>query len=112
MVLTAHFAPYVDECGKHDVQESRWETNLCPGFGSSSECFVIYKNWRGKYQIKECRVASCWFTNIWGWRLSNGWCFCADEYGETIFSHDELQKAIELCEKKNRMRKVKVVRMQ
>lgn len=42
--------------------------------------------------------------------MDNGWNFCSDELDKTVFRYDEenLNKAIEICEKKNRMRKVKV----
>ena len=42
--------------------------------------------------------------------MNNGWTFISDELDKTVFRYDkeELRKAIEICEKKNRMRKVKV----
>lgn len=111
MKLTAYKPEHKDCDGKTLFPEfnSEWEPPiLADDFSSDGLCFVIYKNWLGKYQIREEKVIEYWFTNIWGWRLSNGWCIIADEYGKTIFRHDELQKAIEICEKKNRMKKVKV----
>lgn len=106
MILSAYRPAYVDEFGKHEESKLEWEPPILLHHG----CYIIYKNWFGRYQIKELGVASFWYTGICGWKLSNGWCFTSDEYGETIFKHDELQKAIEICEKKNRMRKIRVVR--
>lgn len=97
--------------------ESRgYDGTLLPEFSSEWEppimlhekCFVICKNWLGRYQVVEMRTTSFWFTNIWGWRMDNGYSFLADEYNKRIFKHEDLQNAIEICEKKNRMKKVKV----
>lgn len=111
MTLTAYYPAYTDIFGgEHPECKSEWQTELEPGFGTNSECYVIAQNWFGRYYIQECSVESAWFTNIWGWKMTNGWCFTADAYGKKVFKHDELQKAIEICEKKNRMRKVKVKR--
>lgn len=85
---------------------SEWE----PELKIFDPCCVIYKNWFGRYQIKETRVYAFWFTNIWGWKFTNGWYAMADEYGKTVFAIKDIQKAVEICEKKNRMRKVKIVR--
>lgn len=103
MILTAYLFG-----GEHPEYRSEWQPELEPGFGTNSECYVITQNWFGRYYIQECSVESIWFTNIWGWKMTNGWCFMAEDYGKKVFKHDELQKAIEICEKKNRMRKVKV----
>ena len=109
MTLTAYYPAYTDVFGgKHPECKSEWQTELEPGFGTNSECYVIAQNWFGRYYTQECSVESAWFTNIWGWKMTNGWCFTAEAYGKKVFKHDELQKAIEICEKKNRMRKVKV----
>lgn len=112
MVLTSYRPAYTDEFGEHDEWKTEWEPQICAGFGLGNEthCFVIDRRF-GKYIVKECYVQSYWFTNIWGWKLNNGWCITADDYGKKIFRYDELQKAIEICEKKNRLRKVKVVRL-
>lgn len=40
--------------------------------------------------------------------MNNGWVLRADELGKKVFKHDELQRAIEICEKKNRMSKIKI----
>ena len=108
MRATACFAPYVDEFGEHEEWKSVFDTELIPGFGLSSDCYVVVRNWFGKYYIQECSVSSIWFTNIWGWEMTNGWKFEADQYDRTVFCHSDLQKAIDVCEKKNRTRKVKV----
>jgi hypothetical protein len=109
MTLTAYYPAYTDIFGgEHPECKSEWQPELEPGFGTNSECYVITQNWFGRYYIQECSVESIWFTNIWGWKMTNGWCFTAKDYGKKVFKHDELQKAIEICEKKNRMRKVKV----
>ena len=104
MKLTASRPAYHDEFGSHDAFESVWEPEIRIG----DTCFVLYKRF-GKYVIRELKVYEYWFTNIWGWKMSNGWCFQAADYGKTVFRYDELQKAIEICEKKNRLCKVKVI---
>lgn len=111
MTLIAYRPAYVDAFGgDHNEYKSEWTPELEPGLGTNSECYVIAQNWLGRYYIQECSVSSIWFTNIWGWKMENGWCFMGEDYGKKVFKHDELQKAIEICEKKNRMRKVKVKR--
>jgi len=79
-----------------------------PGGGFNRMCFVIYQGLFGTYKIRECYVTEVWYTNIWGWRMDNGWCYTHNELGKTVFRYNELQTAIEICEKKNRMHKVKV----
>jgi len=111
MRLTAYHPSYEDEFGEHKEWQSVWEPEIYTGFGLHSHCYVISKNWRGKYYIQECIVSAIWFTNIWGWEMLNGWKLMADDYGKRVFCYDELQKAIDICEKKNRMRKVKVKRL-
>lgn len=54
---------------------------------------------------------SIWFTNIWGWKMHNGWTFSSDELGITVFEYDDLSRAIEICEKKNKLRKVRIKRL-
>ena len=76
--------------------------------GLNSYCWVLYQNWFGRWQIKEEIVCAVWYSNIWGYRLSNGWNICADELGKTLFLRDQLQQAKETCIEKNRMQKVKV----
>lgn len=102
--LSARQPKYVDEFGEHKECISEWE----PRFKVSSSCFVITKSWRGKYFVKECRVSSYWFTNIWGYKMTNGWCFTATDENDLIFAPQDLNTAIEMCAKKNRMRKVRV----
>lgn len=108
MKLTAYRPAYSDDLGEHKEYQSEWEPEIHTGFGLNSHCYVVVQNWRGRYYIQECNVVAFWFTNIWGWEMGNGWKFMADDYGKRVFRYDELQKAIEICEKKNRMRKVKV----
>ena len=107
MIFTAFRPSYVDEFGEHEEHKNEWE----PPIGMHDYCYVIYKGLFGRYKIKESRVYSFWYTGIWGWKLSNGWYIESDRYEQTVFGSDDLQKAIEACEKKNRMRKVKVARM-
>ena len=107
------FTAHRDSCVDYDGTEipeynSTFETPLWPTFGRNSYCFVVYKGLFGKYKIRECIVYGIWYTNIWGYKMDNGWCIIGDELGKTLFTKDELQKAIEICEEKNRMRKVKV----
>lgn len=104
--LTAYRPSYTDEFGEHEERVSEWEPEIDAGFHSN--CYVITQNWRGKYYVKECTVLSYWYTGHWGWRMMNGWCFSAEDYGKSVFPRNELQKAIEVCEKKNRTRKVRV----
>ena len=112
MIFTAHENADVDYDGT-EIKEynSKFDSPFIPGLCGEhlkSLCYVIYRGLFGKYKIKECYVSEIFFTNIWGWRMNNGWCFSASEFGKTVFRHDELQKAIEICEKKNRMSKVKI----
>lgn len=110
ITLTAHKDASVDYDGtKIKEVNSTFESPFDPwSTGTQVECYVIYRGMFGSYKIRECRVTEIWYTNMWGWRMNNGWVFSANELGKTVFKHDELQKAIEICEKKNRMRKVKV----
>ena len=111
MILTAHVDGYVDHDGI-DVKEfnSKFDSPFTPwaSSGLSRVCYVIYKGLFGKYKIRQCEVMSICFTNIWSWRMDNGWQIISDELGKTVFKYDELQKAIEICERKNRMRTVKI----
>lgn len=106
MKLTAYYPAYTDEFGDHPERTKEWEPPLL----SMDYCYAVEKRF-GKYIVREMHVYEYFFTNIWGWRMTNGRYFTADDYGEILFGHDELQKAIEICEKKNRMRRVKVVRI-
>ena len=104
--LTAAYPSYTDEFGEHEAVTREFE----PQMGLWDYCFAVVER-PFRCIVKEFRVSGYWFTNIWGYRMTNDWCFTADDYGTKLFKADDLQKAIELCEKKNRMRKVKVVRM-
>ena len=84
--------------------KSEFETKLVFG----DHCFVIYKNWRGKYAVKECIVDSICFTNTWCYRMLNGHLYHVSLLGKTIFCHNELQEAIDACMKANQKQKVKV----
>ena len=109
MKFTAYREAAIDYDGtKIKEFKKEFDSPFIPVSGLSQYCYVIYKGFFGKYKIRECIVCEIWFTNIWGWCMDNGWHITSDELGKTIFKHDELQKAIEICEKKNRMRKVKV----
>ena len=115
ITLTAHKDAYVDFDGT-EIKEfnSTFESPLHIGGlspGLKSYCYLLYQNWFGRWQIMEQYVASIWFTNIWGYKFHNGWCYTADELGTEIFLHDELEKAKEECIKRNKMRKVKVKRL-
>ncbi len=79
---------------------------LCPG--TNSYCYILYKNWFGKWQIKEEIVAAIYYTNTYSYKMSNGWCIAANELGKTLFLYEELDKAIDICIEKNRKRKVKI----
>ena len=111
MIFTVHKDSTIDFDGT-EIKEfnSEFDSPFVPweSAGTSNECFVIYKGLFGSYKIRECRVTSIWFTNIWGWRMDNGWTYTADSLGKTVFKHEDLQKAIEICEANNRYRKVKV----
>lgn len=102
--MTACRSAYTDEFGEHKEFQSEWE----PQIHIHDYCFAVIKRGR-RYVVREHRVYSFWFTNIWGWQMENGWCYAADDYGETLFRYEDKQKAIEVCEQKNRMRKVKVI---
>ena len=111
MIFTAHKDAAVDYDGTEIKEfDSEFDSPFVPfpAVGTLGDCYVIYRGLFGKYKIRECSVTEVWFTNIWGWRMDNGWVFSENELGKTVFKHDELDTAIEICEKKNRMRKVKV----
>lgn len=110
ITFTSHKDAAIDYDGT-EIKEynSTFESPFVPGLGGTdSHCFIIYRVLFGAYKIRECIVYSIWYTNMWGWQMNNGWCYSEKELGKTVFKHDELQKAIEICEEKNRMRKVKV----
>lgn len=113
MLFTAHKDATVDYDGT-EIKEFNKEFDSpfdpFPFGGLNRCCYVIYQGLFGKYKIRECEVVAIYFTNNWGWRMDNGWTFSGDELDKTVFRHDKesLNKAIEICEKENRMRKVKV----
>ena len=110
MIFTAHKDAAVDYDGT-EIKEynSTFESPFIPSIsGTDSHCFVIYRGLFGVYKIRECIVYSIWYTNMWGWKMNNGWHFTGEDLGKTVFKHGELQKAIMICEEKNRMRKVKI----
>ena len=114
MVFTAHEDGSVDYHGReikefNDELDSPFIPSGLVGLaGMKQYCFVIYRGLFGVYKIKECIVTSICFSYDWYWRTNNGWLLRTDELGKTVFKHDELQRAIEICEKKNRMSKVKI----
>jgi len=112
LILTAHRDATTDYDGAEiKAFDSTFESPLRPGGLSpslDSYCYILYQNWFGRWQIVEQVVSQIWFTNIWGYKFRNGWCYCADELGRNIFLHDELIKAKEECIRRNKMRKVKV----
>ena len=110
------FLAHKDECVDYDgtVVKGYDKEFDCPfvphtiSDGLSSYCYVIYKGLFGKYKIRECIVYYVYFTNCWSIKMDNGWTFFCEEIGKKIFLHDELDKAIRICEEKNRLGKVKV----
>lgn len=95
-----------------------WNTEFdCPfvpggiSNGTSGLCWVIYKGLFGKYKIRECEVDAVIFTNCWLMKMGNGWYYFAEDIGKDVFTHDELDKAIRICEEKNRLGRVKVKRL-
>jgi len=43
--------------------------------------------------------------------MDNGWEYFSDRIGIEVFEYDALDKAIRICEERNRMRKVKIKRL-
>lgn len=112
LVLTAHRDATTDYDGTEiKAFDSTFESPLRPsGLAPTldSYCYILYRNWFGRWQIMEQVVSEIWFTNMWGIRFHNGWTYYVDAIGTNIFLHDELDKAKEECLKRNKMRKVKV----
>ena len=106
--LTAHHDAYTDQFGDHPERNSEWEPEIQTGKCLNGLCYVITANWFGKYYIKETFVSGYYYNGMWGWELMNGWRYQGDLYGKEIFGHADRQKAIETCEKMNRLRKVKI----
>jgi len=97
---------------KHKELNNTFESPLIPGvIGSAclgSLCYIINQNWRGKWYVQEVRVNEVVYRHGWWYRFSNGIEFDVKRLGDTIFLHDELDKAKEECFRRNKMHKVKV----
>lgn len=97
---------------KHKELNDTFESPLIPAvIGSeclSSLCYIINPNWRGKWYVQEVGVSEVVYQRGWWYRFSNGMKFNVRCLGDTIFLHDELDKAKEECIRRNKMRKVKV----
>lgn len=107
--MTMYSSPWIDFDGtEHEERTVEWIPPMFPCEGLLGRCYVIYKTIFGRYKIKEQKIISLEFTNIWCWKLCNGWCCTADDYGKLIFRYDQLRDAIKICDEKNRLRKVKV----
>lgn len=78
------------------------------GTEPSSYCFVTYKGLFGKWKIRQSIVMAVKYTNCWLLCMDNGWEYFAEDIGKEVFEPDQLQEAIELCDKRNRLRKIKV----
>ena len=90
------------------IKEWRTEFN-CPFVPGShhkrSVCWVMFQGLFGKWKIRQCIVVAVKFTNCWLICFDNGWEYFEDRIGKTIFEYDDLDKAIRICEEKNRMAK-------
>ena len=110
--FTAHRDGFVDYDGTEvEPYDKEFASPFLPGgicAGHNSYCYVLYQNWRGKWQIKEEIVDSICYNGIWSYKLSNGWYVCADCFGETLFTYDQFRLAKEECLHRNKLRKVKV----
>lgn len=88
---------------------SDFESPFVPGLGGLQErCYVIYKGLFGKYKIRECIVVAIEYTNCWLWKMDNGWTYFIEDLDKSVFRREDLDKAIKICEEKNRLGKVKV----
>lgn len=83
--------------------------NPSPNAGLDRCCWVIDRGFFGKYIIYECIIIGIEFTNIWCYHTDRCGYIMADKLGEMIFEHRDLDKAITVCEEKNRRRKIKIV---
>ncbi len=114
MIFTSHKDATTDYDGT-PIKE--WNTEFdCPFVpgsynGTSSVCWAIYKGLFGKLKIRQCYVMSVKFTNCWLLCMDNGWEYFSDRIGTEVFEYNDLDKAIHICEEKNRMRKVKIKRL-
>lgn len=111
MIFTSHIDVRVDYDGT-EIKE--WDTKFdCPFIpgtfhGKSCMCWVIYKGLFGRWKIRGCYIVAVKFTNCWLLCMDNGWELFDKRIGNEIFMYDELDKAIHICEEKNRMSKVKI----
>ena len=114
MIFTSHKEATTDYDGT-PIEE--WNTEFdCPFVPgcwnhSAGTCWVIYRGLFGKWKIRQCRVCEVVFTNCWSLKMDNGWYYLTDEIGKSIFTYDDLGKAIDACMEKNARRKVKVKRL-
>ena len=114
MIFTSHkeAATYYD-----GTPIKEWDTEFdCPfipgtSYGRKCVCWAIHQGLFGTWKIRECYIMAVKFTNCWLLCMDNGWEFFSDRIGTEIFEYDDLDKAIRICEEKNRMRKVKVKRL-
>lgn len=76
-------------------------------FGFNETIYYIFQK-RKKWCIRKSKIDEIIFTNIPSVRLDNGWTVNYTHFDDRIFRENELDKAIELCEKQNRLSKVKI----
>ena len=110
--LTAHKDMITDSdgttIGGYD-KEFNCPFNVGYDSGLSNRCFVIYLGlFSRKYKIRECIVMSIKFNGCWLLRMDNGWEYFKEDIGKEVFPHEDLHKAIEICEEKNRLATVKI----
>lgn len=108
--FTVHRDGYMTHDGiEFKEYSSEFESPFIPSFdGLQRRCYVIYKGLFGKYKIRECIVDAIEYTNCWLWKMDNGWTYFAEDLDKTVFRREDLDKAIKICEEKNRLGKVKV----
>lgn len=114
MTFNAHRDAYtsVDIGGviTHEELNNTFESPLIPTVIGreclSSICYIITPNWRGKWYVQEVRVDEVVYQHDWWYRFSNGMKFNVRCLGDTIFLHDELDKAKEECFRRNKMHKI------
>lgn len=111
MKFSVHHDAYVDHTGyEYKEYNSEFESPFVPD-GLNRYCWVIYRGFFGSYKIRECIVTAIVYTNCWLWKMDNGWTFFSDKLGITVFEYNDLSRAIEICEKKNKLRKVRIKRL-
>ena len=81
-----------------------------PATGLDRYCWVIDQGLFGKYKIYECIITGIEFTNVWCYHTDRCGYIMTDKLGEMIFEYHDLDRAITVCEEKNRRRKVKIIR--